>query len=115
MSDGGLASDAVPAICGHADCVSVDHRRVCGSAVSWPGIPDGKGSTCAEEGCGNKRRRDGNECRACYKHKWIKDKRAKGKITDGAGGYEVGLTDATMREMDADAYRVWRASRDEFT
>lgn len=81
----------------------------------WPGIPTGKGSTCIEEGCGSERRAGGWECRPCYKLKWKQDRRARGLTGDGAGGYEVPMTQSVIREMDAGAFAEWQRSRDEYT
>jgi hypothetical protein len=75
----------------------------------WPGIPTGKGSTCAEEGCGNVRRRDGNECRPCYKQKHKRHKRALAEDPNSwsKGGTEVAFNASIVRELDAKAYDDW--------
>ena len=83
--------------------------------MTWPGIPDGKGSTCAEEGCGGKRRARGNDCRECYRRKWMQHKRASGDLTDGKGGYEVELSPVVIRDLDRFAHDEWRRRQDEFT
>lgn len=83
--------------------------------MSWPGIPDGRGMVCAEDGCGNERRARGNDCRACYRRKWMAHRRAAGSITDGQGGYEVSLDRGVMRELDRYSYEEWQRVRDEHT
>lgn len=85
--------------------------------MTWPGIPTGRGSTCAEEGCGNPKRARGNDCRPCYKLKWKAHKRAGSDDPHSwsAGGYEVGLTGKAVRELDSASYMEWRRLRDEYT
>lgn len=80
----------------------------------WPGIPTGKGTTCSEEGCGNPRRAQGNECRACYKQKWKRHKRASQDDPHSwsKGGVEVAFKASTVRELDAKAYDDWVAGQD---
>lgn len=83
----------------------------------WPGIPTGKGSTCIEEGCGNERRARGNDCRACYRRKWMAHKRSTEHDPHswGDGGYEVPFNGPALREIDARSYREWRHVQDEHT
>lgn len=84
---------------------------------SWPGIPSGRGSTCIEEGCGNERRARGNDCRACYRRKWMRHKRAceadPNSWIDGVT--EVAFTPTIEREMDRAAHAEWRRVQDEHT
>jgi hypothetical protein len=85
--------------------------------MTWPGIPNGRGSTCIEEGCGNPKRARGNDCRACYRRKWMQHKRAAegDPHSWSEGGYEVPLAGTAVRDLDAAQYREWQRLRDEFT
>lgn len=83
--------------------------------MSWPGIPEGRGSTCCEDGCGNERRAGGWDCRTCYRRKWTQDRRVRGLLNDGAGGYEVQLSSSVLSELEQSQYQSWRTARDEYT
>jgi hypothetical protein len=83
--------------------------------MTWPGIPSGRGTTCIEEGCGNPKRARGNDCRACYRRKWMQHKRAAGDLEDGQGGYEVHLSPVVVRALDRAVYEEWQRARDEYT